>query len=297
MQPTESERKERKGLVQRIKKITKNLWPQADVFVFGSFETGLWLPNSDVDIVVLTYDDTPSEELIKTLAKGEILEMADEMDLITSATVPILKFKDRVTEIYVDVCFNTENGVQGAEIVKALLAKYPEAKYLVCVFKYFLKQRALNDTYSGGIGSFLLFCMVIASIQQHPSRLNNPQHFHRYILSHYLVFFLKFFGEDFKYDQNGISILDEGSIFRKSSKRWTLTDRSNFLTVECPQKPGTDLGRCSFAIETVKKAFSHSYRLLCSQTKSLGKTPLSLLIRLDETIESRGNLRCYKGKN
>ena len=291
MQPTLNDKQMRDDLVQRIRTVTKELWPDSEISVFGSYETGLWLPNSDLDIAVLTSNPESTEEMINSLAqKLCLLGMISEMDRILSATVPILKFKDKVSGVYVDVCFNTENGVVGANIVKSYLARYPEAKYLVCVIKYFLKQRALNDTYSGGIGSFLLFCMVIASIQHHPSRRLDKSCFYRFTLGHYLVFFLKLFGEEFNYEQNGISIKGEGVFFKKSTKPWILNDRSVGLAVECPQNPETDLGKCSFAIDTVKKALSHAYKLLCAQSKKIAPTPLGLIIRVDETVVMRSRL-------
>jgi non-canonical poly(A) RNA polymerase PAPD5/7 len=36
------------------------------------------------------------------------------------------------------------------------MERYPEVKYLAICLKYFLKQRGLNETYEGGVGSFLL---------------------------------------------------------------------------------------------------------------------------------------------
>ena len=34
---------------------------------------------------------------------------------------------------------------------------YPEMKYMIVIIKCILRQRDLHETYSGGIGSFLLF--------------------------------------------------------------------------------------------------------------------------------------------
>jgi non-canonical poly(A) RNA polymerase PAPD5/7 len=34
------------------------------------------------------------------------------------------------------------------------------------VMKCLLKQRDLNETYKGGIGSFLLFCMILAFLRE-----------------------------------------------------------------------------------------------------------------------------------
>ena len=43
---------------------------------------------------------------------------------------------------------------------------YPEMKYMIVVIKCILRQRDLHETYSGGIGSFLLFQMVLAFLRE-----------------------------------------------------------------------------------------------------------------------------------
>ena len=39
-------------------------------------------------------------------------------------------------------------------------------KYLIFVLKYTLKIRDLNETYLGGVGSFLLFCMLLTFLRE-----------------------------------------------------------------------------------------------------------------------------------
>jgi len=51
--PTPCEHAVRIELVNRIEDLVHDLWPQAVVEIFGSFRSGLLLPNSDIDIVVL----------------------------------------------------------------------------------------------------------------------------------------------------------------------------------------------------------------------------------------------------
>lgn len=51
--PTPCEHVVRNELVKRIENLVHDLWPQAVVEIFGSFRTGLQLPNSDIDLVVL----------------------------------------------------------------------------------------------------------------------------------------------------------------------------------------------------------------------------------------------------
>lgn len=83
------------------------------------------------------------------------------------------------------------------------------------------------------------------------------------------------------------SIKGDGAIFKKNSKPWICGERMNALAVECPQNQETDLGKCSFGIDTVRKAFSHAYKLLCAQSKKIAPTPLGFIIRVDETIRGR----------
>ena len=53
MSPTETEHMVRSTVVSRIRGAILSLWPQARVEVFGSFRTGLYLPTSDIDLVVI----------------------------------------------------------------------------------------------------------------------------------------------------------------------------------------------------------------------------------------------------
>lgn len=53
MQPTETEHRIRGDVVRRIERIILSMWPEAQVHVFGSYRTGLYLPTSDIDLVVI----------------------------------------------------------------------------------------------------------------------------------------------------------------------------------------------------------------------------------------------------
>lgn len=51
--PTPCEHAIRNEVVKRIEAVVHSIWPQAVVEIFGSFRTGLFLPTSDIDLVVL----------------------------------------------------------------------------------------------------------------------------------------------------------------------------------------------------------------------------------------------------
>ncbi len=54
--PTSEEHAARQRTVQRTAQVVQSIWPSSTVSVFGSFATGLYLPTSDIDLVVLGSD-------------------------------------------------------------------------------------------------------------------------------------------------------------------------------------------------------------------------------------------------
>lgn len=64
-----------------------------------------------------------------------------------------------------DISVDKEDGIEQVEYVAKIEKNYPEFKYLIIVFKCVLRLRGLSDTYTGGVGSFLLNCMVLVYLQ------------------------------------------------------------------------------------------------------------------------------------
>lgn len=79
--------------------------------------------------------------------------------------VPIVKYVDTEAGCQIDICFNQTNGPRNSAVIKAFLNDYWELKPIVLVLKYFLLQRDLNETYTGGIGSYALVLLVISFLQ------------------------------------------------------------------------------------------------------------------------------------
>jgi non-canonical poly(A) RNA polymerase PAPD5/7 len=125
------------------------------------------------------------------------------MEVIDKARVPIVKLKDKVSGLAFDICFDVESGPVSSAFVRSYvhpevipsrscclsvdvgvkgqrhhpafpsdpqldrqIEQYGMLRPLVLVVKYFLSQRQLNDTYSGGIGSFMLTMMALHIVQQ-----------------------------------------------------------------------------------------------------------------------------------
>lgn len=81
---------------------------------------------------------------------------------------------------------------------------------------FFKGQRRLNDTYSGGIGSFMLCCMVV-SFLQHKHRLAYYNHSTPiWNIGALLLEFFQLYGITFNYYTTGISVTNGGKYFPKS---------------------------------------------------------------------------------
>lgn len=95
-----------------------------------------------------------------------------------------------------DISFNRTNGIYSVKLVKFLQKKYPELKPLILILKAFLKSRDLNETYSGGVGSFLL-TMLVASYLQRKYKLGGTD---KMDLGYHLTEFFQLYGSLFNYD-------------------------------------------------------------------------------------------------
>ena len=122
-------------------------------------------------------------------------------------------------------------GIKQLNYVRKIDKMYPEFKFLVFVLKCFLKIRNLSETYGGGIGSFLLFSMILTYLQT----MHRKQK--QYNLAEYLIGFLKFYGEEDWSDR--IVYPAEGTIEYRSKD-------SVYFSCMSPQDMSHDIGRSAF---------------------------------------------------
>ncbi|CAH1992615.1 unnamed protein product [Acanthoscelides obtectus] len=168
MSPSEAENQIRAEVVARIEKIILSKWNEAKVEVFGSYRTGLYLPTSDIDLVVLgKWSSLPLRTLEQEFLEKDIA-VENSIKVLDKASVPIVKLTDKKTDIRVDISFNMSNGVKSAELIRTYVEKFPVLPKLVYVLKQFLLERDLNEVFTGGISSYSLILMCISFLQLHP---------------------------------------------------------------------------------------------------------------------------------
>ncbi|EOD06502.1 hypothetical protein EMIHUDRAFT_249832 [Emiliania huxleyi CCMP1516] len=79
---------------------------------------------------------------------------------VVRARVPILKYTDAASRAAVDVCIDQEGGPRGSAWVRGRLRARPELRPLLLAVKLLLRRHGLSETYTGGVGSYLLFVMA-----------------------------------------------------------------------------------------------------------------------------------------
>ncbi|XP_063154786.1 terminal nucleotidyltransferase 4A isoform X2 [Candoia aspera] len=271
MSPCPEEAVMRREVVKRIETVIKDLWPTANVQIFGSFSTGLYLPTSDIDLVVFgKWESPPLQQLEQALRKHNVAEPYS-IKVLDKATVPIIKLTDQATEVKVDISFNVETGVKAARLIKDYMKKYSLLPYLILVLKQFLLQRDLNEVFTGGISSYSLILMAISFLQLHP-RIDARRFDEN--LGMLLIEFFELYGRNFNYLKTGIRIKNGGAYIAKEEIMKTMTNgyRPSMLCIEDPLLPGNDVGRSCYGAMQVKQVFDYAYIVLSHAVSPLAKS-------------------------
>ena len=152
--------------------------------IFGSYGSGLSTKNSDIDMRVndpytYRYLNLGQISANLTFVKGYYRNKnpihwtgpksknkrsrLEVIEYLSKARVPILKMKDRVTQIEFDISQGSSSvNNRHIAICRESQKLYPQLKTLVLILKKYLANRDCDKSYSGGISSFLLFYMVLA---------------------------------------------------------------------------------------------------------------------------------------
>lgn len=165
-------------------------------------------------MVVLNVDlsnlkENPFYKLQNALIEHGVAE-ALSMKVIDRATVPIVKMRDMLTDIKVDISFNMKTGVESVSLIKEFIREFPALKPLVLLLKQFLLQRFelnrffifkiilrdMNEVWTGGISSYGLILMTINFLQMREQQ-------EKLDLGKLLIEFFDLYGHKFNYNKVG----------------------------------------------------------------------------------------------
>jgi non-canonical poly(A) RNA polymerase PAPD5/7 len=262
MEPTDIEQAMRDDVVRRIRNIVTDLWPSAKLETFGSYNTGLYLPDGDIDMVIFGQWEQPPLWILRNKLLEQGITREENISVIEKAVVPIIKLIDSQTLVHIDISFNTSNGQEAAGLVKSYLGQFPLLKQLVMLLKYILNHRGLNEVWTGGLGSYALTLLVVNFFQQHP-RESAPREGEN--LGTLLLEFLELYGRNFNYEQNGIRVRDGAGYVPIDQLREQMIVHGNKygpLCIEDPLNVTNDVGRSTYQWTLVRTCFDHCCRKL-----------------------------------
>jgi len=281
MTPTELEQGIRYSVLERVQAAAQMEFPECSVAVFGSTFTGLALPMSDIDLLCKGWggEEPVSHSQMEFFAKTMIkygIATEENLDVISTAQVPIVKFKDSRTQISVDVCFNQTTALDTAKLVKAMCKKFGAFLPLALFLKFYHHSRSLNETFSGGIGSFMLSCMLASMFQSHESRSNskfNKGLFSECSVGSWLIEFFHYYGYDFNYSKVVISVAFPEGFQSKTSSQFRCRRQPYLMSIINPFERTKDLGRNAFMAIWARQAYRTSYKDLLVAAEVFPQVP------------------------
>uniref|UniRef100_A0A7N0UQW9 polynucleotide adenylyltransferase n=1 Tax=Kalanchoe fedtschenkoi TaxID=63787 RepID=A0A7N0UQW9_KALFE len=288
LSPTAQEKAARDAAVKGVFDVIRHIWPLCNVQVFGSFRTGLYLPTSDIDVVILDSDIRTPQLGLRALSRALSQRgIAKNIQVIAKARVPIIKFVERSSGVAFDISFDAQNGPKAADFIQAAVSKLPPLRPLCLILKVFLQQRELNEVYSGGIGSYALLAMLIAMLQsRHESHTSSEQN-----LGVLLINFFDMYGRKLNTSDVGVSCSVRGTFFSKKVKGFLNKDRPFLISIEDPQALENDIGKNSYNYFQIRSAFSMAFSSLTNAKTILGLGPsrsiLGTIIRPDRVLLER----------
>lgn len=295
--PSRAEIVTRNNVINTLKREVSSFWPGTEAHVFGSCATDLYLPGSDIDMVVIssTGDYENRSRLYQLSSFLRAKNLAKNVEVIASAKVPIIKFVDPESNLPIDISFERTNGLDAARRIRRWLLATPGLRELVLVVKQFLRSRKLNNVHVGGLGGYATIIMCYHFMQLHPkistNTMNAPDN-----LGVLLIEFFELYGRNFSYDNLIISVDLETQLPRyllKGRHPSLNTARNTFsIVIQDPADPSNNITRSSYNLRDLKKAFGGAYQLLVAKCYELNAAPYKE--RLGQLI--LGDIIKFKGK-
>ncbi|CAH0490658.1 unnamed protein product [Peronospora farinosa] len=138
--------------IAHISEGVRKIWPHASVVCFGSYSTGLWLPSSDVDVVVMGLSNAEDQDVPTRFVPDGVKELeklarqlrpqkswVQRVDVVRGAKVPVAKLslrrgsqKEGENSVLLRVDISIENvqtcnGMEASKLVRQYRHQEPES--------------------------------------------------------------------------------------------------------------------------------------------------------------------------
>ncbi|KAF3929496.1 hypothetical protein ABW19_dt0201378 [Dactylella cylindrospora] len=274
----------RHDLVRRLRQIVRQRWPDADIRSFGSFAAEIYLPSSDMDVVLVSeqflqtsvpkYNSVPNIRTLASLLRRSNIPAAGSLVPIVGARVPIIKYKDRLTGLSVDISFENSSGLVANRTFKQWKEVYPEMPKLALLLKHFLAINNINEPFNGGLGSFSLICMIVSLLQLMPEASSgNWNGGENLSLGRLLMEFLELYGTKFNTETTGIRVREPGYFKKSRRSNFYNVSKPWLLSIEDPNDADNNISKATYKIREIQSEFSKAYRNLNERMTRLHSMP------------------------
>lgn len=218
-----------------LKMFFESKLPETELILFGSSRLGVYLPNADIDVTLLSA--SVSETKVLSIMACQLLKQNpryfDQIEVIASAKVPLVRLILREFRFRVDISFNVLDGFWGTEFMTKGLAVYPKIEVMLYLLKALIKRHKLNCVFKRGISCFVLFCLLRHFFDSREVEKKD----HENCFYELLVGFLRYYGTVFDANKHRLVFRDVGSrvepkvdcqlgleIINSTELPWTVSD-------------------------------------------------------------------------
>ena len=262
----------------KLKQLVNSYNNNLSVVLFGSSSQNTCTVFSDIDVTIIdennkyNYPFLEKEELNQLM--HYLIRNKYSYDIqIINAKVPILKGTHNLTGVKIDISYNRMNGYEDSFFIRNILAENNILRQAIIILKILLKENYLNEPYSGGMSSYLLFHLVYF-FDIHCKESKNMKYHNVFF---FLFYFFEYFGTKFDFEMYGISLNKEnpGKIFVKYGEYY-MNDYTN-ICVEGINERYINIGKNCFNYERVVELFKDTFHII---QNSVDINTLSLLNKL-----------------
>ncbi|CAL1688415.1 unnamed protein product [Lasius platythorax] len=169
-QQTEATYRNKMMLWKHLYIYIKTQYPKYGLFLVGSTMNGFGSDNSDVDMCLLVRHTEMDQKYEAIEHLGQILKNLKKCDFIEQlelihAKVPIIKFRDTIQNLKVDLNCNNAVGIRNTQLLYCYSKLDWRVRPLVLVIKLWAQCQDINNAKNMTISSYSLVLMVIHFLQ------------------------------------------------------------------------------------------------------------------------------------
>ncbi|XP_040052582.1 poly(A) RNA polymerase GLD2 [Gasterosteus aculeatus] len=274
----------------RLQEDIQRVYAVARLYLTGSSMNGLGCRSSDADLCLVLKGNKRQDPIHVLLVLQKLFKSLSyvEKTQLIRAKVPILKFREKGSDLEFDLNINNTVGIRNTFLLRSYAYADLRIRPMILVVKKWARHGQINDASKGTLSSYTLVLMVLHYLQtvkepvlpclqrDYPECFNphmdidmvpeGPKRIPPFIsrnqssLGELLLGFLKYYATDFRWERHVISIREAIAFPKNKSQAW----RNKYICVEEPFE-GNNVARAvheKMKFEAIKAEFAESCRIL-----------------------------------